>query len=334
MLAKQPPLARWTWLRNPANPILKPDPESLYDCRSCMNPFVIRVEDQYRVYYSGGDAGGRQRICLATAPVDRPTEFNRRGVVLDLGRKGDFDGKWCVTPLVRRFGDRWHLYYTGNDGGGLGLQSFCGIGLAVSQDGLGFRRLSTDPVITGDRVREFPKNRGVAGGGTITEERGPDGAPAYRLYYTLTVGTKNPDVRLDQEKHCAVAHSRDGLRWTDHRLIMSPRPEVANEDIAVAGPVVWREENLYRMLYCGIGSRWGFYSISEAASFDGYAWHRGRGDENLSLAPGPADSWENQMVEYPAVIEEGNLLRIYYCGNGYGKTGIGTATSVRTGKRG
>ena len=33
------------------------------------------------------------------------------------------------------------------------------------------------------------------------------------------------------------------------------------------------------------------------------------------------------MVEYPAVIREGDRWRLFYCGNGYGTTGIGTARS-------
>jgi hypothetical protein len=33
------------------------------------------------------------------------------------------------------------------------------------------------------------------------------------------------------------------------------------------------------------------------------------------------------MTEYPNVIEEDGRLRLFYCGNGYGRTGIGTATA-------
>ena len=155
----------------------------------------------------------------------------------------------------------------------------------------------------------------------------PDGSVRYRMFYTLAVGTKNPDVRIDQEKHCAVCHSDDGIRWTDHRLILSPRPDVADEDIAVAAPFVWRDGDRYRMLYCGIGTRWGYYSISQAVSRDGDRWDRGEGD-NLTLAPDEGSAWESQMVEYPCVIAEKDRLRLFYCGNGYGATGIGTALSV------
>ena len=292
-----------------------------------MSPFVVRIGNEYRLYYSGGNADGIQRICMATAPVETPCHFTRQGVILDVGEAGSFDAQWCVLPCVHRFGSRWFLYYSGHEGTDLGLQSFPGIGLAVSEDGIHFQRHSSEPVITGDRTVEFPNNRGIAGGGSILEDALPNGTVRYRMYYTLAVGKKNADPHVDQEKHCAVCHSTDGIRWTDHRLILSPRRDVPNEDIAVAAPFVWRDRDLFRMLYCGIGTRWGYYSISEAMSEDGYQWHRGTRDENLLLAPDPASAWESQMVEYPSVIREGDRLRVYYCGNGYGTTGIGTAVT-------
>ncbi len=290
-----------------------------------MNPFVVRVDSEYRLYYSGGDAEGIQRICLATAPAETPCRFTRHGVILDVGGAASFDARWCVLPCIHRFGTKWHLYYSGHDGTDLGLQSFSGIGLAVSDDGLHFQRHSSEPVITGDQTVEFPNNRGIAGGGTILEDNPPDGTVRYRMYYTVAVGKKSMDVQADQEKHCAVCHSTDGIQWTDHRLIMDPRRDVPNEDIAVACPFVWRDGNLYRMIYCGIGTRWGYYSMSEAVSEDGYQWHRGKGDENLTLTPESTSSWESEMVEYPCVIREDNHLRMFYCGNGYGSTGIGSA---------
>jgi len=323
-------LAHFTWRRDPGNPVLPPDPDSRWESTRCMNPFVVKVPNEYRLYYSGGDADGRQRICMATSPASASGHFTRHGVILDVGEKGGFDARWCVVPCVHRFGTRWHLYYSGHEGTDLGLQSFPGIGLAVSDDGVHFQRHSPEPVITGDQTAEFPDNKGIAGGGTILEDPLPNGTVRYRMYYTLAVGRKSADVRIDQEKHCAVSHSTDGIRWTDHRLIMSPRRDVANEDIAVAAPFVWKDGDLYRMLYCGIGTRWGYYSISEAVSEDGYQWHRGEGDENLTLAPDPASSWESEMVEYPCLIRERDGLRLFYCGNGYGATGIGTAVTETT----
>jgi hypothetical protein len=81
------------------------------------------------------------------------------------------------------------------------------------------------------------------------------------------------------------------------------------------------------MWYSAIGTRWGAYSICSAESDDGLTWRRGAhyGD-NLQLGPA-GDGWERRMVEYPSVIRDGGRLRLFYCGNGYGASGIGTAAA-------
>lgn len=124
-----------------------------------------------------------------------------------------------------------------------------------------------------------------------------------------------------------VCHSKDGINWYDHRLILSPRREVTNEDIAVAAPFVWRDPDGYRMIYSAIGTRWPAYSMSQAYSRDGYEWERGHDNENLVMSPAEDGSWESQMVEYANIVPDGKEIRLYYCGNDYGATGIGTAVS-------
>ena len=322
-------LAHFAWKKDPDNPILPPVKGSLYDSHRCMNPFMVKTANENRLYYSGGTGREfRQRICLAISTKEAPHTFRRLGVILDNGsRKEDFDSLFCVLPCVHKFAGKWHMYYTGRDSTQNGLQSFSGIGLAVSDDGIHFTKYSPTPVITGDQTAEFPDNKGIAGGGSILEYPQENGSTIYRMYYTIAAGTPSPDKRIDQEKHCAVCHSRDGINWHDHRIILSPRKDVTNEDVAVAAPFVWRDNRGYRMIYSGIGTRWQAYSLSEAFSEDGYTWQRGNGNENLTLAPDPASPWESEMVEYANVIPEGNSLRLYYCGNGYGSTGIGTATA-------
>jgi len=147
------------------------------------------------------------------------------------------------------------------------------------------------------------------------------------MYYTLSVRVPSDDIAVSQEKHCAVCRSTDAVHWTDHRIVMSPRNGAPHEDIAVATPHVWRVEGGYRMLYSGIGTKWRNYSILEAVSSDGYAWFRGQPGENVSLEPVAGSAWESVSVEYPCIIPEGESLRLYYCGDRYGETGIGTATA-------
>ena len=86
----------FNWQRDAHNPVLPP--LEAYDISRCMNPFAVVHDDQLRLYYSGGDKDGHQRICLATAPLDDPTSFTRHGVIVDKGDTGAFDHNWCVLP--------------------------------------------------------------------------------------------------------------------------------------------------------------------------------------------------------------------------------------------
>ena len=258
-----------------------------------------------------------------------------------------------------------------------------GIGLATSTDGVTFTARK-EPVILGNQTREFPHNYGVAGGGTILEESMPGGSIRFRMYYTLAVGG-SPGVTVGQRKLCAVAHSDDGIVWTNHSIVLGPSTTGAQprEDIACAAPVVFVDAaGIYRMVYASfqlyprsssartrpppattpvcctpprhagcmligagnpmlrtvptcsysaIGSKWGFYSLAQAASADGYSWVRGAPgtDDDLVLAPnrGNTEAWDHQMVEYASVWrgEEagGGRTGLFYAGNGYGATGIG-----------
>jgi hypothetical protein len=291
-----------------------------------MNPFVLRREGEYWLFYAGADKQGMHRICLAIAPANDLTGWKRLGPLLETGPRNAFDELWCVLPCVHRIGGRWHLYYTGRGRSGLGLQSFQGIGLAVSDDLRRWERLRETPVLTGDGFEAWPDNRGIAGGGSIVELSQPDGRILYRMHYTLATGRPDRDLRIDQAKQSVIAHSWDGITWFDKRVVLQPRREAAYEDCATIGLKVWPTAGRWRAIYAGIGTQFGAYSICEAESPDGLAWHRGRPGENLALPPA-GTGWESQMTTYPHIVPEPDYLRLFYCGNGYGSTGIGTAVA-------
>jgi len=312
------------WKRDPRNPILPPSDKG-FDMRRCMNPFVLRRGDEYWLFYAGADAGDRHRICLATTAVGDLAIWKRHGPLFEVGGRGAFDETWCVLPCVQRVGNRWHLYYTGRSAEkNTGLQAFNGIGLAVSDDLRTWKKYSDEPILKGDGFADWPDNRGIAGGGRILELPQAGGKVRYRMYYTLATGRPSAKLPEDQAKQSVVAHSDDGIRWTDKQVLLKPRPDVDYENAGVIALNVWKTRTRYRAVYAAIGSKYGAYSICEAVSADGLAWQRGEPGENLALPP-TGMGWESKMTEYPNVIEEGGKLRLFYCGNGYGTTGIGTA---------
>lgn len=318
------------WQRDRRNPVLPPG--ETFDSTACMNPFVLRRGDEYWMYYAGGNQKGERHICLAIAPVADVTRWKRLGPLFDLGKEGSFDDSWAVLPCLHKFKDKWHLYYTGRCKSGSGLQAFRGIGLATSTDLLNWKKESDEPVLLGSGFSQWPDNHGIAGGGApILEMPDTNGNIFYRMYHTLAVGKPSQDLLVDQEKHAVIAHSHDGLNWFDKRVVLSPRLEADYENAATIALNVWQTKRGWRAIYAAIGTRFGAYSLCEAQSLDGETWERGLPDENLALAPSAEDGdgkWANKMCEYPYVIEEDGNLRLFYCGNGYGNTGIGTALAA------
>jgi predicted GH43/DUF377 family glycosyl hydrolase len=314
------------WIRDDRNPILPPVSET-FDSNRCMNPWVIATDGEYRLFYSGGDKTGRQRIGMATAPVGSLGKWKRSGPLFETGPAGAFDARWCVLPHVVQMADnRWHLYYTGNAGRGSGLSAFPGMGLATSSDGVTWTRSNDGPVLASSGNAGDPDAIGIAGGSVIRVIN-RDGEGQWRFYYTGCPTTGKPHA-LNQQKTICLAVSNDGIKWTKRGAVMLRDSRRAYEDIGVAGPVVHQQKDgTFRMWYSAIGTKWGYYSICYAESDDGIHWSRGVSEgDNLQLIPNDK-GWEALMVEYPSVIREGNRLRLFYCGNGYGRTGIGTAIS-------
>lgn len=313
------------WKRDERNPIFPPN-GGWFDQNRTMNPFVLTHEGKYLLFYSGADEKVNQRICLATASIDNIYEWNRLGPIIDIGKDGFFDDDWCVLPCVHKINGKWHLYYTGKAKKGDGLQAFGGIGLATSDDLFNWKKYSSHPVLRGDGFQQWPNNKGIAGGGSIISIPQNDGRVLYRMHFTLTTGSPSKDLLVDQAKQSVVAHSYDGIHWVDKRVVLQPRLEADYENAGVTGFKVWKTKKQWRAIYPAIGTKFGAYAICEAVSKDGLNWERGMPGDNLSMAPGSA-SWENEMVEYPHIVRQGNKLRMFYCGNGYGKTGIGMATA-------
>ncbi|MCH7728383.1 MAG: hypothetical protein IH991_18185 [Planctomycetes bacterium] len=316
------------WKRDARNPILPPGEPGSFDATRCMNPWIRKNDNQYQLYYSGGDDRGRQRVCLATATTNDIGTWKRVGPLFETGREGAFDARWCVLPHVVQVAlDRWHLYYTGNAGRGAGLSAFPGIGLATSRDGKKWSRSADPPTLQPSKRTGDPDAVGIAGG-SVLQVKLPRNKSEWRFYYTGCPTVGKP-LTLNQQKTICLAVSQDGVRWQKRGAVMFRDPARDYENIGVAGPVVHQNTNGgFRMWYSAIGTRWGYYSICYAESDDGIHWRRGSRDgDNLQLAP-DGDGWERQMVEYPTIIAEGDRLRLFYCGNGYGRTGIGTAISV------
>lgn len=328
--ARKVPLPLHAWERDSRNPIFVPRSE--FDVRGAQGPFVVLHDDTWWMFYAGIGKDGVQRICLATANPNDPTQWERHGPILDLGEKGTFDERSATYPCVHRIGEKWHLYYSGRSGreGKQHFSNYWGIGLAQSDDLRHWKKRSAEPVLQGDGIREYPDCQALVGLGNIIPLPQPDGRILYRLYYTLLPGLKDSNYLANgtwhviEHKVCVCAHSYDGIEWSDRRIVLERRRDVPTEDIGVVGLNVWRTRKGYRGIYTGLGTKFKTYALAEAASSDGLTWDRGTGSDNVSLTLQPG-TWDSGMIGYPCVLQEMDRLRLFYNGAGGGATGIGMA---------
>jgi len=91
-----------------------------------------------------------------------------------------------------------------------------------------------------------------------------------------------------------VRDAGDCVTWNNRKIILRPRLDAKYENAAVIAMNLWKTPTGWRAIYASIGTQFG------ATQF--------------ARPPATTD-----------VVAEGNKLRLFYCGNGYGATGIGTA---------
>lgn len=246
---------------------------------------------------------GRTRLTLRPAPSLAPLEAEP---VLDLGPLGAFDDSGVVTSCLVAHGRRRYLYYTGWSLG-VTVPFYLIAGLAVSDDGGPFQRLSFGPLL--DRSADDPFL--TASPFVLVEEQ------RWRMWYVS--GSRWDDTPSGPRHYYNIryAESDDGVMWRRPGRICVDYASA--DEYAFARPYVVRDGNEYRMWYAVRGEQ---YVIGYAESSDGLSWTRR--DAAAGLRPS-ADGWDSEMVEYPCLIEWRGSRYMLYNGNGYGKTGVGLA---------
>jgi hypothetical protein len=278
-------------------------------------------DDRLRVYFGARDADGRTRTGFVDTDPGAPEDIVRvaERPALDLGRRGAFDDAGAMPSQVLTVGSEDYLYYTGWMVT-VSVPYRNAIGLAVSTDGgETFTRPFEGPVV--DRTRTEPWF--VITPFVLREAGG------WRMWYASATGWVDVEGRPEPVYTIKYAESDDGIEWRQDNLtcITQRTPEEA-----IGRPWVTRDGDGYRMWFACRGSR-GFrtdtsesYRIGYAESPDGFVWERRDDDAGIDVSQ---DGWDSEMVTYPSVYEHAGLQHLLYCGNGFGRSGIGHAVEDR-----
>jgi hypothetical protein len=245
---------------------------------------------------------GRTRLVLAPAPALSPLEAEP---ILELGTLGTFDDSGVVTSCLLSVADRRYLFYTGWSRG-VTVPFYLGAGVAVSDGGRPFVRLSQAPML--ERTDAEPY---LTASPFVILEGG-----RWRMWYSAGTGWRTAGDRPEPCYHLRYTESQDGITWD-----RPGRPVVEHDEDehAFGRPWVVHDDGRYHVWFSARGRR---YRIGYASSDDGIGW--ARADHAAGLEPSDA-GWDSEMVEYPCVFAHHGRRYMLYNGNDFGRSGVGIA---------
>ncbi len=114
---------------------------------------VIKIDDLYYVWYSRGKISPGYDATVWYATSTDGHQWTEKGMALDKGQPGSWEGASVFTPNIMIAEGRYWLFYTGTSkefGKGFNPDSKIGIAVADSPDGP-WKRLSSNPAITNSK---------------------------------------------------------------------------------------------------------------------------------------------------------------------------------------
>jgi hypothetical protein len=300
--------ARTAWAKT--GRILSPDARREW-MATCTGPaFALPRPDAevVDVYVTGRDSRNRSRIGLITIDPQHPAP--PLGIsdapVFDIGEPGAFDENGVSYPWIVEADGVQYMYYVGWMPTVLTpFQNH--VGLALRTNGGEWRRLSRAPILprTNDEYLSI-------GSTSVLRE-----ADRWRMWYTCF---RRWGQLPGDPKHVYVikfAESVDGVHWTrpNHVCIDNATPG----EFSTGRPSVLRHDGLYHMWFSYRGAE---YRIGYAWSENGIDWIR---RDDLAGIDVSSSGWDSQAICYSHVFRWKDAFYMLYCGNRYGRDGLGLA---------
>jgi predicted GH43/DUF377 family glycosyl hydrolase len=308
----------WSWEKH-GLPVIEPGLSGKHDQSFARAGHVLEMGDEtYRMYYVGRSASGQTSICMATAPVNQPTRWSPwpDNPVFVVEDPNAFDSLGVDWPCVVRVTEKtWYMYYSGHGKPTHKGRRSLRTGLAISQDaGLTWRRHGVDAVLPLGEDTQWD----VHWTASMFVLKGKD---KWRMWYAGSRYSEKSEVGPGEIIQIGLALSDDGLHWEkyDENPVIRPRKDLVQPfEHLVTKPNVVVENGLYRMWFMtGPPTRIGY-----AESRDGIHWDRWNEQAGIDVSP---EGWDSKMIEYAFVLPHREGYRMWYTGNGFGKTGMGFA---------
>jgi predicted GH43/DUF377 family glycosyl hydrolase len=268
---------------------------------------IVESDGTLRFVAGGRDKDGRSRLGVVTMEWgDQPRVTHvTPDPILDLGEPGAFDMDGVSYPCVMPSERGIFLYFTGWRRLGGRVPWTTDLGLAQSDDsGKTFRRLSRAPLMP-------PTDEEPIGVGSVCVVPSES---AWSMFYTRLLSWDIEAQPARPNYNVWRASSSDCIMWRRDGVNVIPHEP---GEYALGAPSFHRWDGQEQLYFTARGSR---YRVFVAV--------RGE-DGNFRRVPGPiqieSTDWDSEMQCYPHVREIRGRRYLFYCGNGYGRAGVGFA---------
>jgi hypothetical protein len=271
-----------------------------------------------RIYYATRNGANQCNTSFIEVEAGNPSVvLNKHDKpLLQLGEPGTFDDAGIMPSCIVEHDKKKYLYYIGwNAGYNVGYR--LAIGLAISEDGINFKKYSEGPIMD----RSIFDNCLCASPYVSIEGN------TWKMWYVSGTHWKVINEKPEPFYHIKYATSTDGVNWKRDGVVCIGYDEFTE---GISRPCVIRTEKGYLMFYSFRNNKdyrndpLASYRIGYAASVDGVSWVRKDTDIGISLS---GSGWDSEMIAYPYVVPFQEKFYMFYNGNGFGKSGFGYAVT-------
>ena len=278
---------------------------------------AIELDDFIRIYFTtrsklNNEGNYETKITFIDCDKEDPSKiiYTHNKPLLSIGNPGTFDEHGTMMCEILFHENKYWLYYLGWQRSTI-VPYITTLGLAISDDGINFNKVSEGPVVGLNRFSPF----GVAKTSIIVEDN------IFKMWYTHYNSWVPIDSNYRPTYDIRYAESKNGLDW-DFQESICIFPSHDNE--ALGAPCVRKINNEYHMWYgyrenLNKGEK---YKMGYAISKDNKTWTR---QDNINTIQSSETGWDSEMVCYPYILELKDKTIMFYSGNNYGKEGFGYA---------
>ena len=299
---------------NKSGKIFEPDGSLPWWKSHCMAPTAVSIDsDTIRVFMGCWDEKGISRIGFIDVDSKDPKKIRHvcDRPIVDLGEPGTFDDNGVFPGHAHFINGKVHLFFTGFQlQDKIRFTNFGGLAVSTDDRFLNYRKVGRVPILDRSEVGTC-----VRSGQSCILENGK-----YRTWYSagskwLNVGGKS---RQTYDAYYCESDDITNFPRTD-RLCLARDESVEH---GLGRPQVLRtKDGVYRMLYTRRILDM-HYTIGYSTSRDGLNWDRK--DDSIGISHSK-EGWDSEMVYFPSVVETQDKTYLFYCGNGFGATGLGFA---------